>query len=303
MPHISEFLSPAELKQLTQKSDFRASLLVANNWALIFIAFYLVYSFPNLFTILFSLFLIGGRQLGLGILMHEAGHGSLFETSDLNKKVGQYLCAYPILANLHAYADSHWEHHRHAGTKADPDLPNYDAYPISKESFKRKVIRDLSGQTGVKLVLSIFRGGDRMLSTKQTKDHLLGGLAINALLALIVINLFSFPVYLLWWAAYLTSYTFFARLRQVAEHGAVENLYDPDPRIHTRTTIPNLLERIFVCPNYVNYHCEHHFIPTIPAYHLKEFHEFLLARGYYRDHPDGLAFGYQTVIRKALNSN
>lgn len=301
MAHISEYLKPSELKSLTEKSDKKGALLVINNWALIFLAFYLVAAFPNLLTILFAIFLIGGRQLGLGILMHEAGHRTLFASDDLNHVIGQYLCAYPILGNLHAYAEAHQQHHRHAGSDKDPDLPNYDSYPVSRESFKRKIFRDLTGQTGVKLLTSLFRGGDRMLFTDQTRKHLIGGLIVNLILAIIVIQIFSFAVYLLWWAAYLTTYTMFARLRQIAEHGAVVNLYDPDPRQHTRTTVPNLIERVFVCPNHVNYHCEHHFIPIIPAYNLKAFHELLLERGYYRDHPLTVEIGYRNVIQRALN--
>lgn len=304
MVHISDFLSAAEVKDFSSKSNDKATLLVANNWLIIFLAFFFVSIFPNVLTIVMAVFLIGGRQLGLAILMHEAGHGILFETDKLNNRIGQWLCAYPMLADVHAYAATHRQHHRLAGSDKDPDLPNYQSYPVEKASFRRKIIRDLTGQTGIKLLSGILlSSNDRMLSTEQTKTHLLGGLLANAVLAFIAINLFSIWIYLIWWLAYLTTYPLFARLRQVAEHGSVEDLYDPDPRKHTRTTVPNILEQLFVCPNNVNYHCEHHFIPTVPCYRLKELHASLQEKGFYRHHPNALEIGYRNVIARAVINN
>ena len=92
--------------------------------------------------------LLAGRQLGLSVLMHEAGHNTLFASRVLNQWVGQWLCALPTLNDLTAYATGHLDHHRLAGTPEDPDLPNYRAYPVDGISFRRKVVRDLTGQTG-----------------------------------------------------------------------------------------------------------------------------------------------------------
>ena len=52
------------------------------------------------------------RQLSLSVLMHEAGHGSLFRTRALNPWLGQWLCALPTLGDLHSYARGHQAHHR-----------------------------------------------------------------------------------------------------------------------------------------------------------------------------------------------
>ena len=80
------------------------------------------------------------------VLMHEAGHNTLFTDRRLNQWVGQWLCALPTLNDLNAYATDTWIiiAWRHP---EDPDLANYRAYPVDPESFRRKVIRDLSGQT------------------------------------------------------------------------------------------------------------------------------------------------------------
>ncbi len=302
MVQISEFLSPGEFRPFLLKSDWRASGILLANWAIIFGAFSLVCFFPNILTVLIALFVLGGRQLGLAILMHEAGHNILFRTTVLNRVLGQWLCAYPVLADVESYASNHRAHHRFAGSKQDPDLPNYQAYPISRASFRRKVMRDLSGQTGFRLLYSIFSGqGDRMTLTGSNTRHVLGGLLVNVLLFALLWLTLSPWLYLLWPGAFLTTFPLFARIRQVAEHGGVANLFDPDPREHTRTTVPNLLERLLLCPNYVNYHCEHHLVPSVPCYHLRELHRLLTQRGYYDSAPTPVAHGYRQVLEKALD--
>ena len=107
-------------------------------------------------------------------------------------------------------------------------------------------------------------------------------------------------LYLLWVVAYLVAYPFIARVRQVAEHGNVPDLYNLDPRLNTRTTIPNWVERMIFCPNHVNYHVEHHLLASVPSYRLKALHQALLARGFYEGREDTLARGYWDVIKRAV---
>ncbi len=158
------------------------------------------------------------------------------------------------------------------------------SYPVSRESFGRKVWRDLTGQTGWKALKATWRRGKTEL-TKAPWDG-------NALLGHVIVNGAMFGVlyatgngwlYLLWPIALLTTYMLIARLRQVAEHGDVPNLYDLDARQNTRTTIVNWWEQPFVAPFNLNYHLEHHLHAGIPCYHLKDFHQFLKSRGFYDD--------------------
>ncbi len=44
--------------------------------------------------------IVGTRQLGLAILMHEAAHGGLHSNKAVNEWVGQWLCAVPVGADL-----------------------------------------------------------------------------------------------------------------------------------------------------------------------------------------------------------
>jgi fatty acid desaturase len=299
---VTDWLSTQEIRSLTCRSDARAAAVVAANWGLIALVFAGVAAWTNPLTVLLAIVVLGGRQLGLGILMHEAGHQTLFASRRLNDCVGQWLCALPILGDLQAYAASHREHHRYAGSEADPDLPNYQAYPVSKASFGRKLRRDLSGRTGLRNLAGLLRGGsaDLMMRKGERVSSLPQGLLVNALLLGVLLLLGVGWLYLLWVAAYVTTYPFFARIRQVAEHGAVADLFDPDPRRHTRTTLPNPLERLVLCPNRVNYHLEHHFMAAVPCYHLKGFHRLLREKGFFDGHEASLAKGYGDVVRRAV---
>jgi fatty acid desaturase len=67
------------------------------------------------------------------------------------------------------------------------------------------------------------------------------------------------------------------RIRSIAEHALVP---DPnDPLNDTRTTLASWWERLFIAPNCVNYHLEHHLLMTVPHYRLPEMHALLRERG------------------------
>ena len=183
----------------------------------------------------------------------------------------------------------HSHHHRLAGTREDPDLPNYQAYPVPPDSFRRKVWRDLSGQTGIKLLRFVLRRAAGVFSsdadTRRSALPFAQQVFVNLLFALLLGVLFQPWIYLLWIASYLTTYMLIVRIRQVAEHAAVPDLYHDDPRNNTRTTIPTWWERLVFAPNYVNYHLEHHFMASVPCYRLRELHLLLCGARRLPGHP------------------
>ena len=288
----SDVLSREERQALTRKSDVLAAWLVLRTWVVIFLVLGLAGYYPSLWTVLLAFLVLPGRQLSLAVLMHEAGHGTLFATASLNQWVGQWLCALPTLGDLNSYATGHLEHHRSAGTHEDPDLPNYQAYPVSRASFRRKVIRDLTGQTGLKLLAGIFRGVGNLGSGESSDPRLLyKQLGAQVALFLVLAAMGMGWTYLLWIGAFLTTYMLIIRLRQVAEHAAVPNLFDPDPRQNTRSVVAPAWQHFLVAPTYVNYHMEHHFMAGVPCYHLADLRRLLKARGYLDGVPEFNSYG------------
>ena len=55
------------------------------------------------------------------------------------------------------------------------------------------------------------------------------------------------------------------------------DLYDPDPRMNTRTVDAPWWQKLLFAPNGVNYHMEHHFMASVPCYRLAALREHLRA--------------------------
>ena len=105
---------------------------------------------PNPLTYILAVMLIGARQLGLAILMHDAAHGALHSNTKINDWVGEWLCAAPVGARLESYRAYHLKHHRFTEQPEDPDLALSAPFPITRKSLWRKIVRDLTGQTFLK---------------------------------------------------------------------------------------------------------------------------------------------------------
>jgi fatty acid desaturase len=309
-------LNREELAPFLEKSDMRGLWMLTVNWALIAFAFALPILWFNALTVLFGLLLLANRQLGLAILMHESAHFSLFRTRALNQVLGQWLCGAPILVQLDGYRRYHLQHHRDAGTTDDPDYPNYRDYPVSRTSMRRKIVRDLTGQTGIRNLLMMIRMNlDVARFNLSYKDTTVSGipgerhglawrlapLLVNVAMLGVLAALGHAAMYLLWVVAYLVPYSLIMRIRNAAEHAAVPDLLDRDPRRHARTTYARWWERLTVAPNYVNYHLEHHWQPAVPCYRLRDFHRYLLRRGLLDDAE--VVTGYGEVVRRLLRTD
>jgi fatty acid desaturase len=285
---LHDVLSRSELDTLLRRSDLRAAWTLLVNWGLIALALALCAAWPNPATILVAVVLLGNRQLGLAVLTHDCGHGALFRSRRVNRTLGRWLCAAPVFVDLDAYFRRHARHHRDAGSHDDPDLGNYVGYAVTKDSFRRKIVRDLTGRTGVKTLAQALRFGGWRFWWRPL-------LANGVLVALCVVA--GRPwLYLLWLGAWLTTNMLFLRLRQAAEHAAVPDLFDPDPRKHTRTTLASWWERLTLAPNHVNFHLEHHLLPSVPPYRLATLHRLLRARGFHDE--SEVLDGYRAVLGK-----
>src|SRR4051812_18822880 len=158
-PKLSELLTPEQVQELRGKSDLVGALLVLHAWGLIFGSMALFALFPNPLTFILAVMVIGTRQLGLAILMHDAAHGALFANRRLNEWVGAWLCASPVFTSLQLYRPYHLAHHRHTRQAEDPDIGLSAPFPITTKSLWRKVGRDLLGRTAYQRRLEQFRRG------------------------------------------------------------------------------------------------------------------------------------------------
>ncbi|WP_293828825.1 fatty acid desaturase family protein [uncultured Brevundimonas sp.] len=306
-PRIAPSLvfTPQEWAPFQTRSAWAGPLLVAHCWAVIALAVVAGVLVPWLIPL--CVMIVGTRQLGLAILMHEAAHGGLSKSPRLNDFLGHWLCATPIGASLAAYRPYHLTHHRFAQQAEDPDLMLSAPFPVSPASLRRKLIRDLTGQTFFKQRILLPLAQRRQVEPKAGATHdyeavvtgrsVLPFLVFNAvLLAGFVAAGVAWAFFVLWLLPMATWFPMVTRLRNIAEHACVEGSA-ADPFRAARTTRAAWWERAFIAPYWVNFHAEHHLFMHVPCWKLPRLHRAL------RDRPQAQGMevspGYLDVIRTA----
>lgn len=299
MGATQNYIPKAQIKALAQRSDLWGAWLTLHLWLVIFGAMAMFIIWPNMLTFILAFLLIGSRQHGMSILMHDAAHGILFKTKAINEFVGKYLLGAPYGGDLESYRKYHLKHHRFTQSDIDPDLPLSKKYPVSKASLRRKLIRDATGQTFLRIRLATLRmkegeqldieGADAFQKTSPWPY-----LITNAILFAGLATIGYWWVYITLWLLPLWTWFFVVlRLRNITEHAVTT--FDDNPLTHARTTYTNLLEKIFLGPYWVNYHVEHHVYMFVPCYRLKALHK---AMSEHHDKMD-IKKGYLSVMKLA----
>ena len=279
-PAADTLLTAPQIAALRTRSNAWGLWLVAHAWGVIGLSMALVAWWPNPLTWLLAVMLIGSRQLGLLILMHDGAHGMLARTPWLNRVLSQGFCGWPVLADTDVYRRYHLRHHAHTMQDGDPDLVLTGHYPITRSSLWRKLRRDLAGSTGFAQRRAQLRAA---LGTPGRPWRERAAIGWQTLGPQTLVNLglcaglsaagvwYFYP--LLWLLPLLTWQQLVLRVRNIAEHAAIPDRNDPFK--FARTTLANPLERVFVAPYWVNYHLEHHLLMWVPCYRLPLCHRLL----------------------------
>jgi fatty acid desaturase len=321
---------------LTHVSRWRGAWLVTHAWAVTAAIIGAATWAAHPAAWIAAVILVGGRQLGLAILMHEAAHGLLHPNRRINNLLGQWLTGAAVGSDLPAYRAYHLRHHKFTQQAEDPDLPLSAPFPTSRKSLLRKALRDLTGQTFFKQRLAqfvmAFRALPAMLrndNTAQMRADTRAGTPFNrpstagtsltsgngaatsvarsaarflliqgALLAL-SLAVYGWTPFLIWLAALATTFQLYLRLRNIAEH-ACTSVGSDDPFTHARTTRAGWFERATVAPYWVNYHAEHHLFMGVPCYQLGKVHRLLGELGRHRGMT--IAPSYRAVLREVTAS-
>jgi fatty acid desaturase len=276
-----DYFTPEEWAPLAVKSAWKGPAMIAHAWLVIGLAAAMAMAFP--ITIPLAVMIIGARQLGLAILMHDAAHGALHPNLKVNDWLGDNLTP----GGLVAYRTYHLGHHKYAQQAEDPDLVLSAPFPITRTSLRRKIVRDLTGQTYykqrwaglVKRVAERKPGEplwpilkDAVVSRRRFFAGMLATIALTAPFG------FWWAWFVLWLLPQATWLPMVTRLRNIAEHALVAK-DEPDPLRHARTTHANWLERALLAPYWVNYHCEHHMFMHVPCYNLPAVRRHLERKG------------------------
>lgn len=271
-----DLLTLEELGRLRRTSPLRGAGLVLHAWGIIAAAMALYVLRPSPWTLGAAVVVIGARQLGLVVLMHETSHWLLFPSLRANTLVGTWLCAAPLGEDLRAYRRRHHLHHRLTQRPDDPDLALSAALPLSRGRFALAILRDLSGVTAAAEALGWrpWRGGP-MAAWRRVRAPLIA----NAVLAAALVGIGGWSLYLLTWVLpWATWYRLVTRIRNIVEHGLVPGA--EDSLRSARSVGAGRLARALVAPYGANFHLEHHLLVFVPCWKLRQVHAMLLAKGY-----------------------
>lgn len=327
------FFDRQQWAAITRPSAWRGIWLVAHGWIVSVVAVGLAAWLGNPLGWLLAVVIVGGRQLGFAILMHDAAHGALHPDRKINNFLGQWLTGAAVGSDLIAYRTYHLQHHKYTQQAEDPDLALSKPFPTTRASLIRKVVRDLTGQTffkqraaqfgfalvGLKAMLRGEQAEKGRASTragtpfnKQSDDgvtsptiDVAGAMAVTravgrflivqAVLLAASLLLYGWTPYLIWFAGLATTFQLYLRIRNIAEHACTATGSD-DPFSHARTTRAGWLARATVAPYWVNYHAEHHLFMGVPCYRLPEVHAALGRAG--KHEAMTIAPGYAAVLRQ-----
>lgn len=224
--------------------------------------------------------LMGRAHAQFASLMHEAAHRTLFTHRPTNDWVGNWLLGYPVMTSTPAYRRVHMAHHREEFGPEEPDIALYANYPVTRDSLRRKLVRDLTGRTGARLMRAQLRG----LRSPDARVRR----TLWKMLAVQVVLFGAFAVAGAWWMypvmwvlPYFTLWRVINRLRSIAEHGGLRA--DSDRRIATHSVTQHPLARFWIVPYNIGYHLAHHVDAGIPFRNLPRYHQMLRDARYVDD--------------------
>ena len=270
-------------------------------WAQVGMAFVLFIQYPNLLTFFISAVVIAAKQFQMVVFMHDGAHGLIFKNRKLNDWVSQWLCAFPVMTDTLPYRKVHSQHHKFTDTEKDPDLGLTEAFPTSRQSLKRKFLRDLSGIAGLRrysAVLVSAWGKENTIFESLKRIFLkLKGFLITNLIIFSILLFFSqgWLYLLLWWLPMLTFFSLFYRIRSITEHSGLSG---NDDFSFSRTTIVPWYLKYFLAPLNVNYHIEHHLFTFCPWYNLPKAHQMLIEKGLTKEME--VSNGYMPILKRIL---
>lgn len=227
------------------------------NWLIIVLCFYCVYYFQNLWSVIFSILIIGNRQHAIALLGHEGAHFMLSPHKKWNDFLTGFFAFWPLGINLPGYRNFHFAHHQNVGTINDPELkhkkmnaPEFEL-PLSKSKLILYFFKDI-------LFLSTYEVLQLItFVVPQKKYHLL---IPNLFLATIIIPLLYFGltwVIIIWFLANISSFWAFFRIRIYIEHIGTS-------KTHRLQSNPFL--NLILFPYGADTHWEHHEWPTMLWY-------------------------------------
>ena len=264
----------AELRKIP---DWRNALTVLSVLGAPILIVALVAAIDRWWAIALAVIPMGIVQNRLYILHHEAAHRLLFSNRRINDVIGVNILGWlPFGTGTHHYRRGHANHHRDEFGPNEPDFLLYAFYPISRDSFRRKIRRDLTGVSAFRIMKPRFTGLRKPKYLGLSLRFFAGQVLVFG--AFLIAGQ-PWLYVLLWLLPYLTWYQVQNRLRAIAEHGGMTR--SSDRRDTTHHVEQRLLARVLMVPYGVGYHLAHHVDSGVPFRNLPRLHQALDDGGYF----------------------
>ena len=247
-------------------------------WAVAAGAIALFWAHPAWYTFAAAFLLVSSRQQALLNCEHEAVHGKFLPSRRWNDAVGRYLLAAPVVSPFGAAKARHLSHHRLLGTEEDPDkgLHSGDDKRTRGRLVRYFVNGLIGGYAGMVLMGPRAPGAAKAARTAR-RDLIALALAQTAIAAALTLTT-AWWIYPLLWLAPLATVTALCHLiRSFVEHAITES-EEPAHGNRLITIRSFFLERAMVSPYNMNFHAEHHLLPSVPAPRLPELQQRLARR-------------------------
>lgn len=238
--------------------------------------------------------LMGPAFARFAIIAHEAAHKLLFSNKRMNDAVGRWLLAYPAFIPLEAYRRGHFAHHKEEFGPSEPDLNLYAGYPITRDSFRRKLIRDARGSSGWKNLKGLL-GALRSPSARPVALRIFAMQLPLVAAAVLVGRWWLYPLF--WLGPWLTTWRVINRLRSIAEHGGM--VASKDRRLTTHHVRQSLAARFCLVPFNTGWHLAHHVDMGVPWRNLPALHDELVRSGWVTE---DLTYPTYRALWRALRS-
>lgn len=203
-----------------------------------------------------AIVIIGTRQHAIAVLGHDGAHFTISKNRRLNDAL-MALTFWPLAVGVHGYRKFHFEHHRHVGTPADPELRAKRMYPhrwtveaLAPRRRAQMLLVDLAGG-GWRDVLMIF-----VLAKPRTVADWVGPPLTVAALVGCLLWLGQWQAVAMWFIAIHTVFWAGFRQRCLEEHVGPEVT-------RQRIKVPALWQRLLYLPHGIWKHAEHHRRPAV----------------------------------------
>ena len=311
---VPERLPAARIKDLSRLNPGIAVLWTFMQWASIGAAIALCLNLWSPILYVFAVIFIGARQHALMVLGHDASHYRTLRTRWQNDLFANIFMMWPTFASVEGFRKFHGTHHQYTKLPDDGnrhiwythdaagDLAPDWRYPKTLWGLLGVLLRRAALYTGIFWIIRGLVGSTLVPSPGWMRA---ARLAFYASIAIALTYFGGWYAFLLFWVVpFCTWHIASQYIRLICEHSAVES--GEEEYAITRTTIPTLLERIFILPCNVGSHIEHHWYPSVPFYRLPDLHRALMEQQGFRQHAvvrHSVFTSLGECIRKASSSH